>query len=541
MPEWPQADRRDPKRTSHTYAVRAPLARWLREEAKRAHDRYGRYSLLDVGCGRKPYFPFFEPYVDRYVGLDVPGNPDADVDGYVEAIPLDDASFDVVLCAQVLEHADDPARAVSELARVTAPGGRVLASTHGVQVYHPSPKDYWRWTEAGLERLFREAASWASVTVTPASGTASCLAMLLSTYIDLAAQHAHLRPIGRTPDRGAERTGRVARRARAAARARPRDAAGQLPRPGGEGMRSLVTGGAGFIGSNLVRGLLERGDDVRVLDNFSTGSRDNLRDLDVEIVEGELRSYERVHNAVRGVEVVYHLGALGSVPRSVQDPLTSSAVNIEGTLNVLLAARDEDVRRVVFSSSTSVYGTSRERPTTEASPPDPISPYGVAKLAAERYCVSFSRVYETLETVVLRYFNVFGPYQTPFSQYAAVVPLFVTAIDAGDPITIHGDGEQSRDFTYVENVVDATILGGEAAGASGRIFNVAAGSPASVNEIADSIGRILGKPVERRFAPTRAGDIRDSWADISAAREILGYEPRIDLEDGLRRTVEHLV
>ncbi|MDX6470151.1 MAG: UDP-glucose 4-epimerase, partial [Gaiellaceae bacterium] len=182
--------------------------------------------------------------------------------------------------------------------------------------------------------------------------------------------------------------------------------------------RVLVTGGAGFIGSNLVRALLERGDEVRVLDNFSTGNRSNLEGVGVEIVEGELRSYERVHNAVRRAEVVYHLGALGSVPRSVQDPLTSSAVNVEGTLNVLLAARDEGVRRVVFSSSTSVYGSSRSLPTTEDVPPDPISPYGVAKLAAERYCISFSRVYDSFESVVLRYFNVYGPRQSPFSQYA---------------------------------------------------------------------------------------------------------------------------
>jgi UDP-glucose 4-epimerase len=306
-------------------------------------------------------------------------------------------------------------------------------------------------------------------------------------------------------------------------------------------MKVLVTGGAGFIGSNLVRGLLDRGDDVRVLDNFSTGSRQNLADLDVEVVEGELRSYERVHNAIRGVEVVFHLGALGSVPRSVQDPLTSSAVNVEGTLNVLLAARDEGVRRVVFSSSTSVYGTSRERPTKETSPPDPISPYGVAKLAAERYCVSFTRVYEAFETVVLRYFNVFGPRQSPFSQYAAVVPLFVTALASGKPIVIHGDGEQSRDFTYVANVVDATIRAADAAGASGRIFNVAAGAPASVNEVADTIGRILDKAVERQFTPSRAGDIRDSWADIGAARETLGYEPQVELEEGLRRTAEFLI
>ena len=302
----------------------------------------------------------------------------------------------------------------------------------------------------------------------------------------------------------------------------------------------LVTGGAGFIGSHLVRGLLERGDRVRVLDNFSTGNRANLADVDVEVVEGELRSYERVHNAVRGAEVVFHLGAMGSVPRSVQDPLTSTAVNVEGTLNVLLAARDEGVRRVVFSSSTSVYGSTRELPTLESTPPDPISPYGVGKLAAERYCISFSRVYHSFESVVLRYFNVFGPRQSPFSQYAAAVPLFVTAIAAGDPVTIFGDGEQSRDFTFVSNVVDATVRAADAPGASGRMFNVASAAPVSVNHVADLIGGILERPVERRHLPPRAGDIRDSWADISAAREVLGWEPSVSLEQGLRLTVESL-
>jgi UDP-N-acetylglucosamine/UDP-N-acetyl-alpha-D-glucosaminouronate 4-epimerase len=306
-------------------------------------------------------------------------------------------------------------------------------------------------------------------------------------------------------------------------------------------VKVLVTGGAGFIGSNVARALLERGDDVRVLDNFSTGSRDNLGGLDVEVVEGELRSYERVHAAVRGVELVFHLGALGSVPRSVQDPLTSSAVNVEGTLNVLLAARDENVRRVVFSSSSSVYGSSGELPRTEEMAPDPISPYGVAKLAAERYCVSFSRVYEQFETVVLRYFNVFGPRQSPFSQYAAVVPLFVTHVARGEPIVVYGDGEQSRDFTYVSNVVDATLRAGDAPGANGRIFNVAAGKPASVNQLAAAIGRILGKPVIRQEAPTRPGDVRDSWADVRAAREALGYEPHVSLEDGLRLTIDSLL
>ena len=302
--------------------------------------------------------------------------------------------------------------------------------------------------------------------------------------------------------------------------------------------RVLVTGGGGFIGSNLVRALLERGDEVRVLDNFSTGNRTNLEGLDIDVVEGELRSYERVHNAVRGTDVVFHLGALGSVPRSVQDPLTSSAVNVEGTLNVLLAARDEGVRRVVYSSSSSVYGTRRELPVSEDQSPDPLSPYGVAKLAAERYCVSFSRVYESFQTVVVRYFNVFGPRQSPFSQYAAVVPLFITAIANGRPVNIEGDGEQRRDFTYVENVVDGTLRAGDTAGVSGRIFNVAASAPASVNELAELIGTIVGRPVERTTAPQRAGDIRNSWADISAARETLGYEPSVGLEDGLRRTVE---
>ena len=303
----------------------------------------------------------------------------------------------------------------------------------------------------------------------------------------------------------------------------------------------LVTGGGGFIGSNLVRALLERGDDVRVLDNFATGNRGNLAGLEIEIVEGELRSYERVHAAVRGVEVVHHLGALGSVPRSVQDPLTTSAVNVEGTLNVLLAARDEGVRRVVFASSSSVYGSSAELPAREDGPVDPISPYGVAKLAAERYCVSFSRVYHAFETVVLRYFNVFGPRQNPYSEYAAAVPLFISAIAHDEPVTVFGDGGQARDFTYVANVVDANLLAADAPGANGRIFNVAAGAPHSVNDLLDAIGGLLDKPVQRRDAQPRAGDIRDSFADISAARETLGWEPQVGFEEGLRLTADALL
>ena len=306
-------------------------------------------------------------------------------------------------------------------------------------------------------------------------------------------------------------------------------------------MKVLVTGGAGFIGSNLVRALLERGDDVRVLDNFSTGLRTNIDGLDVEVVEGELRSYERVHNAVRGTEVVFHLGALGSVPRSVQDPLTSGAVNVEGTLNVMLAARDEGIRRAVFASSSSIYGNQPELPLQETMAPDPISPYGVAKLAAERYCVSFSRVYHSFETVVLRYFNVFGPRQDPNSQYAAVVPLFITAIAAGEPVTSFDDGEQSRDFTYVDNVVAANLLAADAEGASGRIFNVSAGASVTVNRLAETIGRLLDQPVERRFLPPRPGDLRDSWADVGEARRMLGFEPRVELEEGLRRTAAFLL
>jgi UDP-N-acetylglucosamine/UDP-N-acetyl-alpha-D-glucosaminouronate 4-epimerase len=308
-------------------------------------------------------------------------------------------------------------------------------------------------------------------------------------------------------------------------------------------VKVLVTGGAGFIGSNLVRALLERGDDVRVLDNFSTGNRGNLTEItdDIEIVEGELRSYERVHNAVRGVDLVFHLGALGSVPRSVQDPLTSGAVNVEGTLNVLLAARDEGVRRVVFASSSSVYGNQPQLPLKESMAPDPISPYGVAKLAAERYCVSFTRVYHSFETVVLRYFNVFGPRQDPRSQYAAVVPLFITAIAAGEPVTIFDDGEQSRDFTYVDNVVAANLLAGDAEGASGRIFNISGGSPTSVNQLAETIGGLLGTNAERTYLPPRPGDLRDSWADVSEARDGLGFEPSVSLEEGLQRTAGFLL
>jgi len=306
--------------------------------------------------------------------------------------------------------------------------------------------------------------------------------------------------------------------------------------------RVLVTGGAGFIGSHLVRALLERGDVVRVLDNFSTGNRGNLLGLedDVEIIEGELRSYERVHNAVRGVEIVLHQGALPSVPRSVQDPLTTSAVNVEGTLNVLLAARDEGVRRVVFASSSSVYGNQPSLPLVESASPDPISPYGVAKLAAERFCVSFSRVYP-LETIALRYFNVFGPRQDPRSQYAAVVPRFIADVAAGRPVPVYGDGEQRRDFTYVTNVVEATLLAADASDGNGAVLNIATGRSLTVNELADAVGAVLGREVEKEYLPARPGEVRASWADVSAAKGILGWEPHTGLEEGLLLTAESVV
>ena len=306
-------------------------------------------------------------------------------------------------------------------------------------------------------------------------------------------------------------------------------------------MKVLVTGGAGFIGSNLVRALLARGDDVRVLDNFSTGNRANLAglDRDVELVEGDLRSYERVHAAVRGAEVVFHQGALPSVPRSVQDPLTTTAVNVEGTLNVLLAARDSGARRIVNASSSSVYGNGGELPRTESQLPDPISPYAVAKLAAERFCTSFSRVY-AMEVVSLRYFNVFGPRQDPMSQYAAVVPRFVRAVATGEPVTIYGDGEQSRDFTFVDNIVSANLLAADAPGVEGAVLNVATGGSTTVNELAATIGRLLDRPVEKRYEPERTADVNASWADVGEARRLLGYEPRVGLEEGLRRTAEFL-
>lgn len=305
------------------------------------------------------------------------------------------------------------------------------------------------------------------------------------------------------------------------------------------GVRALVTGGSGFIGSNLVHGLVDAGHDVRVLDNFSTGHRRNLDDVrsDVELVEGDLRSYERVSNAVRGCEVVFHQGALPSVPRSIQDPLTSSETNIGGTLNVLLAARDAGTRRVVFASSSSVYGDTEEMPRVESQPIAPLAPYAVAKLAAEQYCRAFHRVYG-LETVALRYFNVFGRRQDPFSQYSAVIPKFIFALRAGERPTVHGTGNQSRDFTYVEDVVRANLLAMDAAGVAGEIFNIARGEAHSLNQLIAELQDVMNSDVEPHYTDPRTGDVEHSLADISKARRMLGYEPAVAFRDGLERTAE---
>jgi len=299
----------------------------------------------------------------------------------------------------------------------------------------------------------------------------------------------------------------------------------------------LVTGGAGFIGSHVVDELLRRGKSVRVIDNFSTGHRENLSKTlgDVHLVEGDLRSYERAHNAVAGVDYVIHLAALPSVPRSVQDPLTTNAVNITGTLNILLAARDAGVRRVVTASSSSVYGPSAVSPKHESLVPSPISPYGVSKLAAEQYTAAFHAVYG-LETVALRYFNVFGPRQDPNSQYSGVVPLFIkSALDSRDPV-IYGDGLQTRDFTYVSNVVEATLSALSSENARGRVINIGCGASHSLLDLVAAIEQASGLPVAPRFAPERPGDVKHSCADISLARELLGYEPHVAFDQGVRAT-----
>ena len=307
-------------------------------------------------------------------------------------------------------------------------------------------------------------------------------------------------------------------------------------------MRVLVTGGAGFIGSNLVLRLLEHGHEVVVIDNFATGRRENVEAFTghAELVEGDLRSYERVHTAVQGCEIVLHQGALPSVPRSVQDPLTSAETNITGTLNVLLNARDAGVRRVVFASSSSIYGAHPTLPKREDLAPAPLSPYAVSKLAGEGFCRSFATVYG-LESVALRYFNVFGPRQDPHSQYAAVIPRFIAACDDGSSPVIFGDGEQSRDFTFVDNVVDANVSAMTAQEIGQGVYNVACGERITLNRLLATIAQLMGVEAKPVFQRDRAGDVRHSHADVSAAARDLGYIPRVGLEDGLRETIEYLL
>ncbi|MFL5819313.1 MAG: NAD-dependent epimerase/dehydratase family protein [Solirubrobacteraceae bacterium] len=308
------------------------------------------------------------------------------------------------------------------------------------------------------------------------------------------------------------------------------------------GPKVLVTGGAGFIGSHLVRRLVERGDRVRVLDDLSTGRRDRLAGLaaDVDFIEGDLRSPGAVRRAVRGCDLVFHQGALPSVSRSLDDPIGTTAVIVEGTLNVLRAARDEGVRRVVLASSSSVYGDAGELPRVESARLAPISPYATAKLAAEGFCASFGRD-GAPETVVLRYFNVFGPGQDPHSRYAAVVPRFILALAAGEPLPVYGDGRQSRDFTYVADVVEANLLAAGAQDVNGAVLNVSGGRARSVVELAEAIGVHLRRAPRLRHLPARPGEVRESWADLTESRRRLGYEPQTTLEEGLGPTIEAMI
>ncbi|MCR4404990.1 MAG: SDR family oxidoreductase [Candidatus Acetothermia bacterium] len=303
----------------------------------------------------------------------------------------------------------------------------------------------------------------------------------------------------------------------------------------------LVTGGAGFIGSHIVERLVREGQRVRVIDNLSTGKRENIEPFlgEVEFIESDIRDLGLVREAMEGVDYVSHQAAVPSVPRSVKDPMTSNSVNVEGTLNILIAARDAGVKRVVYASSSSVYGDTPTLPKHEGMKPEPRSPYAVSKLAGELYCQVFFHVYG-LETVALRYFNVFGPRQDPQSQYAAVVPKFITAFLQGEPPTIFGDGEQSRDFTHIENVVEANLLAAKAPGVAGEVFNIACGERITVNELARLLTEIVGvnPKLKPKYALARPGDLRHSLADISKAQELLGYEVKVNTREGLERTVE---
>jgi len=300
----------------------------------------------------------------------------------------------------------------------------------------------------------------------------------------------------------------------------------------------LVTGGAGFVGSHIAEELVHRGEQVRVLDNFSTGRRENLAPLleHIELIEGDLRHLPTVRCAVDGVTYVLHQGAIPSVPRSVADPLASNEANVTGTLHLLVAARDAEVKRMVYASSSSVYGDSPALPKQEDMIPAPKSPYAVSKLAGEYYCRTFTEVYG-LETVCLRYFNVFGPRQDPASQYAAVIPKFITAMLRGEPPTVYGDGHQSRDFTHVSNVVQANLLAATAPDVAGQVFNIACGRHYTLLDLIAILNNILGIHVTPVHTDPRPGDVRHSLADVTAAQKALGYQVEVDFYEGLRRTV----
>ena len=301
----------------------------------------------------------------------------------------------------------------------------------------------------------------------------------------------------------------------------------------------LVTGGAGFIGSHLCEALVKRGERVRVLDNLMTGKSSNLAHLEgqVELIEGDIRDYEVTRQAAEGVGIVFHEAAIPSVPRSVADPRLNHETNVDGTFNLLMAAREAGVRRVVYAASSSAYGDTETLPKAEAMLPSPLSPYAAAKLFGEYYCQVFTRVYG-LETVALRYFNVFGPRQDPSSPYSGVISKFVTALLAGERPVIYGDGEQSRDFTYIDNVVDANLRAAEAPAAAGQVINVAIGERITLNRLLAELQRIIGTDLQPRYEEKRAGDVRHSLADITLARQLLSYESLVSLSEGLRRTVE---
>jgi nucleoside-diphosphate-sugar epimerase len=300
----------------------------------------------------------------------------------------------------------------------------------------------------------------------------------------------------------------------------------------------LVTGGAGFIGSHLSEELVRRGHRVRVADNFSSGKRTNLAHVKgLEIAEGDIADMAFAKQAVEGIEYVLHQAAIPSVPRSVKDPVSSNRANIDGTLNVLIAARDAGVKRLVFAGSSSAYGDTPTLPKHEEMPTRPLSPYALQKVVGEQYLQMFTRLYG-VETVTIRYFNVFGPRQDPTSPYSGVISVFATALLENRSPKIFGNGEQTRDFTYVANVVDGVLRAAEATNVSGEIINLATGGRVSLNELFRSMRALIGATVEPTYAEDRPGDVRDSQADISKARRVLGYEPIVDFEEGLRRTVE---